>query len=99
MLTLNIDCEVQLDRVVTFKLPETVRPGQHELVVILEEDRPARSKAGSNAQALMQFAGSVAAFQPVDGVEYQRKMRADMLMNEQSSSVIEGLGCQTLNLK
>ena len=76
MLTLNIDCEVLPDRVVTFKLPETVRLGRHELVVVLEEDEPARNKAGSNAQALMQFVGSVAAFKQIDGVEYQREVRA-----------------------
>ena len=77
MLTLNIDCEVKLDRVVTFKLPETVRPGRHELVVVLEENELARDKSGSNAQALMQFAGSVAAFKRADGVEYQREARAE----------------------
>lgn len=77
MLTLNIDCEVMSDRVVTFKLPETVRLGRHELVVVLEEDVPARIKAGSNSQALMQFAGSVAAFKQIDGVEYQREVRAE----------------------
>ena len=77
MLTLNIDCEVMPDRVVTFKLPETVRPGRHELVVVLEEDGPARIKTGSNAQALMQFAGSIAAFKQIDGVEYQREVRAE----------------------
>jgi hypothetical protein len=76
MLTLNIDCEVTPDRIVTFKLPETVSLGRHELVVVLEEDGHA-IKAGSNAQALMQFAGSVAAFKQIDGVEYQRTVRAE----------------------
>lgn len=75
MLTLNIDCEVMPDRVVTFKLPESVRPGRHELVVVLEEDELVRIKSDSNAQALMQFAGSVAAFKQMDGVEYQREVR------------------------
>ena len=75
MLTLNIDCEVMPDRMVTFKLPETVSLGRHELVVVLEEDGSA-IKADSNAQALMQFAGSVAAFKQIDGVEYQRAVRA-----------------------
>jgi len=41
MLTLNIDYEVLPDRLVTFKLPETVRPGRHELVIVLEE-RPSQ---------------------------------------------------------
>lgn len=75
MLTLNINCEVMPDRVVTFKLPETVRPGRHELVVVLEEDELAQVKTDSNAQTLMQFAGSVMAFKQIDGVEYQREVR------------------------
>lgn len=77
MLTLNIDCEMMPDRIVTFKLPESVRPGRHELVTVLEEDESARIKTDSNAQALMQFAGSVAAFKQIDGVEYQRDVRAE----------------------
>lgn len=75
MLTLNINCEVMQDRVVTFKLPETVRVGRHELVVVLEEEI-AQSKTESNAQTLMQFAGSVTAFKQIDGVEYQREVRS-----------------------
>ena len=77
MLTLNIDCEVMPDRMVTFKLPETVRPGRHELVVVLEEEGSAQTQTGSNAQALMQFASSVDAFKQVDGIEYQRAMRTE----------------------
>ena len=76
MLTLNIDCEVMTDRMVTFKLPETVRLGRHELVVVLEEES-ARPNVNSNAQALMQFSGSVAAFKQVDGIEYQQAVRAE----------------------
>ncbi len=45
--------------------------------VVLEEGESARIKTGSNAQALMRFAGSVAAFERIDGVEYQRKVRAE----------------------
>ena len=37
MLTLNIDYEVLPDRLVTIKLPETVRLGRHELVIVVEE--------------------------------------------------------------
>jgi hypothetical protein len=76
MLTLNIDCEVTPDRVVTFKLPETVRLGRHELVVVVEEES-ARANVDSNAQALMKFAGSVAAFKQTDVLEYQHAMRAE----------------------
>jgi len=37
MLTLNIEYEVLPDRLVTIKLPETVRLGRHELVIVVEE--------------------------------------------------------------
>jgi hypothetical protein len=59
---------------VTFKLPETVRLGRHELVVVVEEES-SRANVNSNVQALMQFAGSVAAFKQTDGLEYQKAMR------------------------
>lgn len=77
MLTLNIDYEVMQDRVVTFKLPETVRLGRHELVVVVEENASTRIKTDSNAQALMQFIGSVTAFKQTDGLEYQQAVRAE----------------------
>ena len=77
MLTLNINCEVMPDRIVTFKLPETVRPGRHELVVVLEEDELSQVKTDSNTKTLMQFAGSVTAFKQIDGVEYQREARSE----------------------
>ncbi len=77
MLTLNIDYEVLPDRLVTIKLPETVRPGRHELVIVLEEDDADKNVADTNAKMLMQFAGAVTAFDGVDGVEYQKKVRSE----------------------
>jgi len=72
MLTLNIDYEVLPDRLVTIKLPETVRIGRHELVIVLEEHA-----ADTNAKSLMQFSGAVTTFNEVDGVEYQKKIRSE----------------------
>ena len=72
MLTLNIEYEVLPDRLVTIKLPETVRLGRHQLVIVLEENA-----AGKNAKMLMQFAGTVTAFNGIDGVEYQKKVRSE----------------------
>ncbi|MFZ2171282.1 MAG: hypothetical protein WAW61_16800, partial [Methylococcaceae bacterium] len=56
MLTLNIDYEVLPDRVITIKLPESVRPGRHELVIVVEENETAKIGSESNAEALMEFA-------------------------------------------
>lgn len=77
MLTLNVDCEVLPDRLVTIKLPETVRLGRHELVIVLEENDADKNSADTNAKTLMRFAGSVTAFNGVDGVEYQQKIRSE----------------------
>ena len=75
MLTLNIDYEVLPDRLVTIKLPETVRLGRHELVIVLEENDD-KNAVNVDAKTLMQFAGTVSAFNEVDGVEYQQKVRS-----------------------
>ena len=77
MLTLNIEYEVLPDRLVTIKLPETVRLGRHELVIVLEENDADKNVENTNAKMLMQFAGAVTAFNGVDGVEYQKKMRSE----------------------
>ena len=76
MLTLSIDCEVLPDRLVTIKLPETVRLGRHELVIVLEEDNIGGNSEDTSA-ALMRFSGAVAAFHGVDGVEYQNRVRSE----------------------
>ena len=56
MLTLNIDYEVLSDRLVTFKLPETVRLGRHELViVVVEQPSPTPLVADEKAAKLHEF--------------------------------------------
>jgi len=77
MLILNINYDVLPDRLVTIKLPETVRVGRHELVIVLAENDADKNVADSNAKMLMQFAGSVTAFNRIDGVEYQKKVRSE----------------------
>ena len=56
MLTLNINYEVLPDRLVTIKLPETVRLGRHELVIVLEENAADKNVADTYAKMLMRFA-------------------------------------------
>ena len=78
MLTLNIEYDVLPDRLVTIKLPETVHIGRHELVIVLEENDAAdKNIVATNGCLLKQFAGSVTAFNGVDGVEYQKKIRSE----------------------
>lgn len=75
MLTMNLACNVPADRMVILRLPESVEPGPHELVVVVDE--AAGATEGSNAEALMRFSGSLEAFRGDDAVEYQRRIRAD----------------------
>jgi len=73
MLTLNINCEVLPDRLITIKLPEEVSPGRHELVLVLDE----KNMSDKSAKKLMKYAGSVPAFKKIDGVAYQRELRSE----------------------
>lgn len=77
MLTLNIDYEVLPDRLVTIKLPETVSLGRHALVLVLQETDTEKKGAANNTKSLMQLAETITAFNGVDGVEYQRKIRSE----------------------
>ena len=77
MLTLNIDYEVLPDRLVTIKLPETVSLGRHALVLVLQETETEKNGAATNTKSLMQLAETITAFNGVDGVEYQRKIRSE----------------------
>ena len=61
------------DRLITIKLPEEVNPGQHELVIILDQ----KTGRQTNAKKLMQFAGTIATFQKIDGLAYQREIRSE----------------------
>ena len=40
MHTMNLTCDVPPDRTVTLKLPESVPPGRHELVVVIDALAP-----------------------------------------------------------
>lgn len=44
-------------------------------MIVLEENAVGKNSADTNAKMLMQLAGAVTAFNGVDGVEYQRKVR------------------------
>jgi hypothetical protein len=56
MLTLNIDYEVLQDRLVTIKLPEEVRLGRHELVIVVDEQPSQTARVtGVNVAELNEF--------------------------------------------
>ncbi|MBF0319635.1 MAG: hypothetical protein HQL01_07530 [Nitrospirae bacterium] len=74
MLTLRIQCNVPPDRTITLKLPDQVKPGQHELVLVVDKTGHEEDII-SDAEKLMKFSGAVPTFSGVDGVKYQRSLR------------------------
>lgn len=72
MITITQTLEIPEDRTLVIKVPETVQPGPHEVVVILSEETTNSIPVDSNAEALMGFAGTLRSFAGIDGLEYQR---------------------------
>jgi hypothetical protein len=77
MLALNVDYEVLPDRLVTIKLPEAVRLGRDQLVIVLNENEAVTNITDASSKKLMQFAGCINTFNGIDGVEYQKKVRSE----------------------
>lgn len=77
MVTITRKLEIPEDRMLVNKLPDAVPPGLHEVVVIVSEETTDRSSSDSNAEELMRFAGTIQSFSGIDGLEYQRHIRAE----------------------
>jgi len=77
MVTITRKLEIPEDRTVVIKLPDTVPPGPHEVVVIVGEATTDGISSDSNAEELMRFAGTIQSFSGIDGLEYQRHIRAE----------------------
>ncbi len=56
---------------------KAVRRGRHQLVIVLDENEADKNISDTSSQKLMQFAGFISAFDGVDGVEYQKKVRSE----------------------
>jgi len=74
MLSIPLKYEVSSERIVKFKLPDSIRPGRYDLVVIInpEVEEPPLNK--TQAERLMSFAGTVR-FEGEDPVRYPRNLR------------------------
>jgi len=77
MVTITRKLEVPEDRTLIIKLPDTVPPGPHEVVVTIREDTSDPISSSSNAEELMRFAGTIRSFSQIDGLEYQRQIRTE----------------------
>ncbi|MDQ3774209.1 MAG: hypothetical protein M3461_07520 [Pseudomonadota bacterium] len=78
MVTITRKLEILEDRTLVIKLPDTLPPGPYEVVVIVREETTTdRTSSDSNAEELMRFAGTIQSFSGIDGLEYQRHIRAE----------------------
>ncbi len=77
MVTITRKLDIPEDRTLVIKLPDTVPSGPHEVVVIVREETIDRTSSDSNAEELMRFAGTIQSFSGIDGLEYQRHIRAE----------------------
>ncbi|MGH8510665.1 MAG: hypothetical protein ACREU9_09610 [Gammaproteobacteria bacterium] len=77
MVTITRKLEIPEDRTLVIKLPDTVPPGAHEVVVIVGEETTEGISSDSNAEELMRFAGTIQSFSGIDGLEYQRHIRVE----------------------
>ena len=77
MVTITRTLDVPEDRTLVIQLPDTVPPGPHEVVVTISEDTAGRIASSSNAEELMRFARTIPSLSRIDGLEYQRRMRAE----------------------
>lgn len=72
MLSIKQKYSVSQDHKVTIQLPDHVEPGEHEIIIIV--DQPPAGKAGAEINP-MDFSGTVD--WPVDGMDYQRQIRGE----------------------
>lgn len=70
MLTLNYELELKPDRTVTFKLPETILPGRHKVVLIIEE-----TISASEHEFMGVLEKTRGSWQQGDGLAWQLRLR------------------------
>lgn len=75
MYTVILQCEIPEERTLTVKLPDSIQPGMHEVMVIVDEVRAKPAWAGKGEP--MRYAGAIPAFAEVDGLAAQRVMREE----------------------
>lgn len=75
MLSITLECEVSANRMITLQLPDSVRLGKHELVVVINEQIGPNSSGVANAQALNQLTGTLRLTE--DPVAFQRRLREE----------------------
>ena len=76
MLSVTLEYEVPHDRTLIVKLPNTVQPGKHELIVVINEQPLAAPVPESgDVDALNQLAGTVRLTE--EPLAFQQRLRAE----------------------
>ena len=69
METIKIQAEIDENHLLQVKIPGHIRTGRHEMVLIINNDKPAKPKAD-----LMKYSGKITSW-PDDAVAYQQQLR------------------------
>lgn len=75
MYAVTMQCEIPEERTLTVKLPDSIQPGTHEVVVIIDEVEARASRAERGGP--MRFAGAIPSLADVEGAAAQRAMREE----------------------
>lgn len=75
MYAVTLQCEIPEERTLTVKLPDSIQPGAHQVMVIIDEAVAKSSRAVQGE--LMRFAGSIPSLADMDGVAVQRTLREE----------------------
>lgn len=76
MYAMTLQCEIPEERTLVVKLPDSIQPGTHEVMVIVDEVEAKPSRAGQGG-GLMRFSGAIPSLANVDGVAVQQAMREE----------------------
>ena len=75
MYAVTLQCEIPEERTLIVKLPDSIQPGTHEVMVIIDEVEAKSPRPVP--RELMRFAGSIPSLADVEGVAAQRAMREE----------------------
>lgn len=75
MYAVTLQCEIPEERTLTVKLPDSIQPGTHEVMVIIDEMAPKSPRPVQGG--LMRFAGSIPSLADVEGLAAQQAMREE----------------------
>ena len=71
METIKIQAEIDDDHLLRVKLPKHIGTGRHDMVLIIDNDKPVADKVD-----IMKYSGTIKSW-PDDAVAYQQQLRGE----------------------